>query len=106
MKTRMRRIHQAKRRSIEKDINADSIDPFNIFDRDGWHCYLCGIETPKKLRGTRNDAAPELDHIVPIAHGGTHTVDNVACACRKCNRDKGARLPGDMPNGFLQLLAS
>lgn len=35
--------------------------------------------------------APELEHIIPIAMGGTHTWDNVACACRLCNQAKGAR---------------
>jgi 5-methylcytosine-specific restriction endonuclease McrA len=31
-----------------------------------------------------------LDHIVPIAKGGTHTADNLAAVCRRCNQAKHA----------------
>ena len=31
-------------------------------------------------------ASKELDHRVPIAAGGTHTLSNVRIICRKCNR--------------------
>jgi 5-methylcytosine-specific restriction endonuclease McrA len=34
----------------------------------------------------------EIDHIVPLARGGTHTPENLAPACRSCNRSKGAKL--------------
>lgn len=34
----------------------------------------------------------EIDHIVPLARGGTHTPENLAPACRSCNRSKGAFL--------------
>lgn len=27
----------------------------------------------------------ELDHVVPIAIGGTHSLDNVRIICRRCN---------------------
>jgi 5-methylcytosine-specific restriction endonuclease McrA len=50
------------------------------------------------LRGTHADRAPELDHILPLAAGGDHTFDNVACACRKCNQAKGA-----LPLGQIRL---
>lgn len=33
----------------------------------------------------------ETDHIVPYSKGGTTTVDNLVCACHKCNQDKGNR---------------
>lgn len=34
----------------------------------------------------------EIDHIVPLSRGGTHTPENLAPACRPCNRSKGAKL--------------
>ena len=34
---------------------------------------------------------PEMDHIVPIASGGTHTMDNLVPACRRCNSSKSGR---------------
>ena len=33
--------------------------------------------------------ATELDHIVPVSRGGTHSRENVAPACRSCNARKG-----------------
>lgn len=51
---------------------------------------LCGCGTPKRLRGSYEPSAPELDHVVPLAMGGTHTWGNVKCSCRRCNGAKGA----------------
>jgi 5-methylcytosine-specific restriction endonuclease McrA len=30
----------------------------------------------------------EIDHIIPIARGGRHSIGNLAPACRACNRNK------------------
>lgn len=38
-------------------------------------------------------AAPELDHVMPLSKGGTHSMDNVQLLCRKCNQRKGSRMP-------------
>lgn len=65
--------------------------PFKItevFERDRWRCAMCGVATPKRLRGTCEANAPELDHIVPLAAGGGHTKENCQCACRACNLAK------------------
>lgn len=34
----------------------------------------------------------EVDHVIPVARGGTHTPDNLVAACRRCNRSKGAKM--------------
>lgn len=34
----------------------------------------------------------ELDHLHPERHGGDATVENIALACRPCNRKKGAKV--------------
>lgn len=91
-----RRAAKAKRRAIERGVQAETFDPFEIFNRDGWRCHLCGVRTPKRLRGSYDSRAPELDHIVPIALGGKHTRTNTACACRRCNIAKGARALGQL----------
>jgi 5-methylcytosine-specific restriction endonuclease McrA len=49
----------------------------------GGCCAYCG------------DAATERDHIVPLARGGTHTLDNLVPACGPCNRVKHDQLPGE-----------
>lgn len=93
------RIHRCRRRA-RQSLGSDNIDPIKVFERDKWKCHLCGIKTVKSLRGTHDDKAPELEHIVSLADGGTHTWGNVACSCRKCNRTKGAQSRGQLGLGF------
>ena len=47
------------------------------------NCYWCG---------TRLDAIT-IDHVIPIARGGSHTPDNLVAACLRCNSSKRERLP-------------
>lgn len=49
-----------------------------IFERDDYTCRYCG-ERGRKL---------ECDHIIPVARGGSYDEDNLATACRPCNRSK------------------
>jgi len=95
----MRRIAKLKREALERGVNAERVDPFKVFARDKWRCKLCGRATPKSKRGTYEDDAPELDHIVPLARGGAHTYLNTQCACRRCNG-----LKSDKPLGQLLLI--
>jgi 5-methylcytosine-specific restriction protein A len=50
-------------------------------------CYYC----EKKFKP--NDLT--LDHVVPLARGGTSTQGNVVPACRACNQDKKLHTPVD-----------
>lgn len=96
------RANKAKRNALRRAayIDGDSIDPIAVFDRDGWRCHLCGHKTLKSMRGSAHSKAPELDHIVTLADGGTHTWGNVACACRACNNAKSSRSLGQLGLGF------
>lgn len=86
-------IRKARIRGAER---IERFDPIEILCGDKWHCQLCGISTPKRLRGSIDDRAPELDHIVPLAMGGSHTRANTQCLCRKCNQKKGASMIGQL----------
>lgn len=90
------RISTAKRRARLRGADRENIDPFEIFERDKWRCHICGVRTLKSLRGTRQDRAPELDHILPLSKGGPHTRLNTACACRRCNVAKGDKVLGQL----------
>jgi hypothetical protein len=67
-------------------------NPFFILERDGWRCYLCGVETPRELRGTLDPCAPETDHVIPLSRGGAHTEENLRCCCKRCNARKGNKI--------------
>lgn len=84
----VRRRSAAAHRGAKRGVHSERIDPLVVFEAAGWRCQICSRKTPSSLRGTVNKRAPELDHVVPLSKGGTHTWDNVQCACRECNRWK------------------
>lgn len=91
----LRKAHKTKRRAKE-NATIDKVKPSDVFGRDKWKCQLCGCKTPKALRGTYEDNAPELDHVISLAEGGDHTYGNLQCACRRCNISKGSKSRGQL----------
>lgn len=84
-------------RARKAGVKYEPINRAKLYQRDGWRCQICGVKTPKRMRGKLVDNAPELDHRVPLARGGDHTWDNAQTACRRCNQAKGAhRVVGQM----------
>lgn len=85
------RIGARIRRARMVGVYTEVFDPFDVFDRDGWRCQICGKPTPRAQRGTMRSNAPELDHRIPLSKGGAHARSNTQCACRACNMAKGNR---------------
>lgn len=79
-----------------RGVAVEAVNPLKVLERDAWRCQLCGVSTPKKLRGTYEDRAPEVDHIIPLAQGGEHSYRNTQCACRRCNITKGGKALGQL----------
>ena len=67
-----------------------SVSREKVIERDNGICQICGIKcNPNDLGwGTLGATFPTVDHIIPLAKGGTHTWDNVQCACALCNSNK------------------
>lgn len=65
----------------------------NIFERDGYTCQYCGIKPPSKRQALKwmEENSLNLDHVLPRAHGGKTTWDNVVTSCYKCNSKKGSQ---------------
>lgn len=81
------RINRARRRAVLKAAYVAPVDPKAIHARDKNICHLCG----KKVKaGTKvpHPLAPTLDHLIPLAAGGTHEPANVATAHFICNSRK------------------
>lgn len=86
------------RRARKFGVEREAISRIKVFERDAWCCQVCGRKTPRRLIGTTDERAPELDHRVPMSKGGAHTYANVQCACRRCNARKGSTMVvGQMP---------
>lgn len=56
---------------------------FEVFKRDRFTCQYCGRMAP--------DVILEVDHIKPVAEGGTNDFLNLITSCRNCNRGKGKK---------------
>lgn len=101
-------LAESKRRGRLKRRAAGTVelvDPFEILRRDGWKCCACGCVTPRRLRGTKHPGAPEVDHIVPIALGGTSDAANLQTLCRTCNCLKGVMPMDEFLRAYLGVAA-
>lgn len=72
-------IERQRRRRARKQITAKV--RFAVLTRDRFRCVYCGA-TPR-------EAQLEVDHVLPLAAGGTSTLSNLATACASCNAGKG-----------------
>ena len=71
----------AKRKSISKKTR------FEVFKRDKFQCQYCGGKAP--------DIILNVDHINPVANGGSSEIINLITSCFDCNQGKKARLLTD-----------
>ena len=58
-----------------------------VIARDRGSCGECGANITSELTET-----PHVDHIIPLARGGTNDLVNLQLLCSKCNLKKGAKL--------------
>jgi 5-methylcytosine-specific restriction endonuclease McrA len=70
-------------------VFVEEVDGGQIFDRDAGRCHLCGKRVDPKLRWP-DPWSQSVDHLIPIARGGTHEPRNVALAHLRCNQSRGA----------------
>lgn len=57
---------------------------FEVLQRDNFTCRYCGRKAPEvKLH---------IDHVHPVAEGGTNDIDNLVTACQECNSGKRAKV--------------
>jgi 5-methylcytosine-specific restriction endonuclease McrA len=77
-----------------KDAYVADVNRLQIFKRDRLICHICGKKTDPR-KSAPHPKAPTIDHIVPIAKGGTHEPANVATACFMCNATKSDRGGGE-----------
>ena len=82
-----KRLSNKRRRARLRGASIEVFADVEIFDRDAWRCGLCGLKVDKRFKHPHKMAA-SLDHIVPLAAGGSHTRLNVQCAHWLCNSRK------------------
>ncbi len=72
---------KAKRKSLSKRVR------FEVFKRDSFTCQYCGRKSP--------DVVLQVDHIIPVAKGGTDDIMNLVTSCVDCNQGKTDRSLSD-----------
>lgn len=78
-----------RRRALTKTTQIEPIERIKVYVRDEWTCALCGEGVDVKLNFP-DPLSPSLDHIIPLARGGSHTYNNVQLAHLGCNQQKWA----------------
>lgn len=94
---RSNRIKEINRRELLiKNGKVDwTISLHQVQEKDNGVCYLCNEPVDNDDYVVRDDGVfiagqgyPSIDHVQPVARGGTHTWDNVRLAHRGCNTQK------------------
>ena len=67
----------ARRQAIKKQASVYSVTAEDLASIRKQPCLYCG-----------SSELIEIDHVIPLARGGSHSVGNLAPACRSCNRTK------------------
>ena len=62
-----------------------------ILERDGWVCHICTLPIDPTVQWPAVDS-PTVDHVIPLAQGGSNDADNLAAAHAYCNNVKHSRL--------------
>lgn len=55
-----------------------------LLEKQNWRCVYCRVSLKDKYH---------VDHIMPIALGGSNDISNIQCLCQTCNRRKHAKDP-------------
>lgn len=74
-----------KSRTVANGAHVSSRTRTRIFTRDHFRCRRCGAGP--------NDDRLVIDHIVPVALGGTSEDENLQTLCDPCNQGKGDQPP-------------
>ncbi len=89
-----------KRRALKMGVEYEVFNSNEIFERDGYICQNCGCKTRPDFKNPYHPLYPNLDHIIPLSQGGSHTRLNTQCLCRQCNIVKHNTGTGDQLRMF------
>ena len=79
------------RRAIKRGVTVERFNHADVFVRDGWVCYLCAQPVNRDTPWP-DPWSPSLDHVIPLAAGGSHSLENTRCTHLRCNLSKNDRV--------------
>lgn len=88
---RRKAVYHGIRRARKRGADAEPVDKYVVFERDGWVCVVCCKPIDPELRYPHPRSA-SLDHVIPLAvYPPQHNYANAAAAHLACNRRKGSK---------------
>jgi hypothetical protein len=91
----MRRSAKQQRNYRRRGNFVSYVSRHDVCERDEWTCQICGKKVDQR-KIAPHPKSPTLDHIIPLAKGGTHEPKNVQLAHFLCNSVKGDRDGGQL----------
>jgi len=86
-----KREHQSnskhRRRERMKTEKRSRVVRRSVWNRDDWTCQQCGTDVATGL-DYNEPSYPTVDHVIPLAKGGEHSMSNTMTLCRRCNTIK------------------
>ena len=81
-----RYVSSMKRKALAFKVPFDeSITRREVFQKAGGVCYICNSKTHIETSDQYSPLLATVDHIVAWVNGGSHTWENVANCCLRCN---------------------
>lgn len=93
-KREVRRDLEQRRRARKRNAFVANVYRLRVFEADGYRCHICHRKTDA-TKAVPHPRAPTLDHVIPLAKGGTHEPMNCRTACFQCNATKSDRGGGE-----------
>ncbi len=81
-----------RRRERKLAVPSDRVTVKELLTGQGFACYLCGDPIDPVIKHP-DPASPSVDHVIPLALGGTGLRENLRAAHLRCNLKKGAAHP-------------
>ena len=84
-----------KKHTPRKQLNVTQRS--QVYSKTEGRCGICGKFVPFD--------SFTVDHIIPIAKGGSNSLDNLQCSCLVCNRIKQDILPEDLMKKITEIIS-
>lgn len=83
------RAGNSERRARIYGVEHEAVSPRGVFERDGWVCGICSEAIGPTLHYP-DPMSASVDHVIPLARGGFHLMDNCQASHLTCNMRKHA----------------
>ena len=83
----VKRINKDRRRARKRNAYRSNVYRDKVFNADGFRCYICKRRCDPSKQ-VPHPKAPTIDHVIPLAAGGSHDPLNCRTACFRCNSRK------------------